>query len=118
MEKRVVVFLVLSLVIIFGYEYVLTELGLLPKSTVSAPSDQTPAEGSSPDTTDQGQEAHAPSPNAGVEGPPLQPSADDPKAHATPKELALAETVEVGTDLYRATFTTRGAALTSWELTR
>lgn len=66
MEKRVVVFLVLSLAIIFGYEYVLTELGLLPKSTVSAPSDQTPAEGSSPAETDQGQgpETHTPSSNA------------------------------------------------------
>jgi YidC/Oxa1 family membrane protein insertase len=120
MEKRVVVFLVLSLAIIFGYEYVLTELGLLPKSTVSAPSDQTPAEGSSPTETDQGQgpETHTPSSNAKSEEPLLKPSADDLKAHAAGKELALAETVKVETDLYRATFTTRGAALTSWELTR
>ncbi|MDH4302111.1 MAG: membrane protein insertase YidC [Nitrospira sp.] len=120
MEKRVVVFLVLSLVIIFGYEYVLTELGLLPNSTVSAPSDQTATEGSSPAVTDQSQgpDAHTPNSNTGIEGPPLQPSADDPKTLATPKELALAETVEVETDLYRATFTTRGAALTSWELIR
>jgi YidC/Oxa1 family membrane protein insertase len=120
MEKRVVVFLVLSLAIIFGYEYVLTELGLLPKSTVSAPSDQTPAEGSSPSATDQGQgpEAHSPSSKAKSEEPTLKPSTDDLKAHAAPKELALAETVEVETDLYRATFTTRGAALTGWELTR
>ncbi len=120
MEKRVVVFLVLSLAIIFGYEYVLTELGLLPKSTVSAPSDQTPTEGSSPAVTDQGQgpEAHSSNPNAGGEEPPLKPSADNLKTHAALKELAPAETVDVETDLYRATFTTRGAALTSWELTR
>ncbi|MDH4084130.1 MAG: membrane protein insertase YidC [Nitrospira sp.] len=118
MEKRVVVFLVLSLAIIFGYEYVLTELGLLPKSTVSAPSDQTPAEGSSPAATDQGPEAHSPSPNTGSEKPTPTPSTNDAKADAGPEELALAETIDVETDLYRAKFIARGAALTSWELTR
>ena len=37
MEKRVIVFLVLSLGIIFGYEYLLKELGLLPEPTISEP---------------------------------------------------------------------------------
>ena len=37
MEKRVVVFLVLSLAIIFGFEYVLKGLGLVPEQTISQP---------------------------------------------------------------------------------
>jgi YidC/Oxa1 family membrane protein insertase len=38
MEKRVIIFLVLSLTIIFGYEYLLKELGLLPEQPVSTES--------------------------------------------------------------------------------
>jgi YidC/Oxa1 family membrane protein insertase len=116
MEKRVIVFLVLSLGIIFGYEYVLKELGLLtpppviPESTTPVPT-----------------EAPAPSPVA----PPAEPSHISPSPPATAKSAeeevrprdpasrpSSAETVAVDTDLYHVEFTTRGAVLTSWELKR
>ena len=54
MEKRVIVFLVLSLGIIFGYEYVLKELGLLPQPSISEPAEPSTSDPSSPSSTGPG----------------------------------------------------------------
>lgn len=121
MEKRVIVFLVLSLAIIFGYEYVLKQLGIIPQTTVSETSeavDQTTTVEPSPAA-----DAHKPgaqsthsitSPNESL---PKSPNGDTGEPTSR-QELAAADSVEVETDLYRAKFSSRGAALTSWELTR
>jgi YidC/Oxa1 family membrane protein insertase len=115
MEKRVIVFLVLSLAIIFGYEYALKELGLLspPPSLEStapaapeapAPSSVTSPGDSSDVSTDQ------------------IPTATSAREEVSPQDrginLSTVEVVAVDTDLYRVEFTTRGAAVTSWELKR
>ncbi|WP_447978804.1 membrane protein insertase YidC [Candidatus Nitrospira bockiana] len=105
MEKRVVVFLVLSLLIIIGYDYLLKQMGLMP-------------------------EPEAPAPTApGTPEPPTPPPHDSP-AGTPPREtqadagVALAggpseeQAQEVVTPLYRAVLTRRGGTVESWELKR
>jgi YidC/Oxa1 family membrane protein insertase len=115
MEKRVIVFLVLSLGIIFGYEYLLKELGLLPEPTISEPAESSVSE-TPPSSTSSG----SPTSSAPVtkEPAPLTPSGGEARVQEPHREGAATEFIEVETDLYRAKFTTRGAALTSWELKR
>ncbi|OQW35665.1 MAG: hypothetical protein A4E19_21475 [Nitrospira sp. SG-bin1] len=116
MEKRVIVFLVLSLAIIFGYEYLLKELGLLPQPTISEPtapstneaSSSSPTSADAPPSTDFTAKETTGLKSSGVDSRPQEPRG----------ESSAAEIIEVETDLYRAKFTTRGAALTSWELKR
>jgi YidC/Oxa1 family membrane protein insertase len=118
MDKRVIVFLALSVIIIVGYEYLLTELGLLPQPSVSEQADQPITEESPADKGEQGVKPQLPTPPAGSGDSPEKPSTDQVRSQTVRKELAAPETVEVETDLYRAKFTSRGAALTSWELKR
>ncbi len=116
MDKRVIVFLALSVTIILGYEYLLDQLGLLPETTVSEPADQ---------TTTEELPSHTDTQYLGSQTPPLQtgsgesspkPITDNVNVQEARKELTVPEMVEVETNLYRAKFTSRGAALTSWEL--
>lgn len=118
MDKRVIVFLALSVVIILGYEYLLNELGLLPPTAVSEEADQTTAEESPSVTGNQDLEPQPPLPHAGIATSSQKPFTDNASVQEARKELTVPETVEVETDLYRAKFTSRGAALTSWELKR
>lgn len=113
MEKRVIVFLVLSLAIIFGYEYALKELGLLPdppKLEEPAPvADTTPSTSSAPRETTP------------VSASPTKPPSEKGSPEKAPSHEVIntvGETVEVDTALYHAKFTSRGAVLTSWELKR
>lgn len=117
MEKRVIVFLVLSLAIIFGYEYALNQLGLLPQPTVSEPADQAAPEESAPATPGQTSASPPQTPQAGTGESTPQPSAREESPPLASSE-SPPETVEVDTDLYRAKFSGRGAVLTSWELKR
>jgi YidC/Oxa1 family membrane protein insertase len=117
MEKRVVIFLVLSLTIIFGYEYVLKALGITPQSTISEPA--VPSASEAPPAPS----VAAPAPESArtssiKEKPSSKSPADAGKAQETTAAFAPGDTIEIETNLYRAKFTTRGAALTSWELKR
>ena len=116
MEKRVIVFLVLSLAIIFGYDYALKEMGWLPQPTPSSESSVAP------------ETAQVTAPN---EGTPTSVAANPVIAQVsgqgqasshldgqTSPVAATEEVVTVETDLYRAKISTRGAVLTSWELKR
>ncbi len=115
MEKRVIVFLVLSLAIIFGYEYLLKELGLLPQPTVSEPADPLTSDATSPSRTSPG----VPTPSApATEETAQQKLSGGVGRDQEPRREPSAEVIEVETGLYRAKFTTRGAALISWELKR
>lgn len=115
MEKRVIVFLVLSLAIIFGYEFVLKELGLAPAPPATT---DTPADSA----------GHVPSPPAAVsdkEPTTTIPGDTDsriPDARSAQGkavgESGVPDTIEVETSLYRAKFNSRGAVITSWELKR
>lgn len=113
-EKRVIVFLILSLVIILGYEYLLKELGLAPPPP--------PIESEQPSAPAPAQ----PAPPAGASAAPAPSSAPaavqapgkgGPSAPAAPAATAE-ETVEVRTNLFRAVFTNKGAEVKSWELAR
>lgn len=117
MEKRVIVFLVLSLAIIFGYEYVLKELGWAPQpTTISSESPVSPVNEISPApvVTTEKESSHV----TLVEkaSPKNQPEAELTRlSESTP---GVVDTVEIETNLYRAKFATRGAVITSWELKR
>jgi YidC/Oxa1 family membrane protein insertase len=116
MEKRVIVFLVLSLAIIFGYEYLLKALGVVPQSTISEPAAPSTSEPPSPVGTNPGSES--PRASTQKEEPSPKAPAQAVGTQEPPPPPALAEIVEIETGLYRAKFTARGAALTSWELKR
>ena len=110
MDKRAVAFLVLSLAIIFGYEFVLNELGLLPpppevSDEVDAPTEVTAV----PDTEDMPV-------SPVVSGAPNSPKVVKDGTDAQERALGKPAMVEVETDLYRARFSNRGAVLTGWEL--
>jgi YidC/Oxa1 family membrane protein insertase len=115
MEKKVVIFLILSLAIILGYDYLLKQMGLAPQSSKSSqanrsPSDKSPQVPSSPSaatpakTGADGSKTPAVSAGRAIEG-----------TTETVSEEQL-ETVETG--LFRAVLTNRGAEIKSWELLR
>ncbi len=117
MEKRVVIFLIISLTIIIGYDYVLKELGLLPQP--SKTQELGSSEPSTPVRSDSGQ----PPTSVGIAGQPgtsLNREATTEQSHRNQAGgTALDEqTVQVDTTLFRASFTNRGAVVKSWELKR
>ena len=117
MEKRLVVFLILSAAIVFGYEYALKGLGLLPPAAVSNPTESVPDETTSAPGASSGNQA--PTPATGKTSEPHgAPPGDSAKGQSARMESIAAEAVEIETELYRAKFTSRGAVLTSWELKR
>jgi YidC/Oxa1 family membrane protein insertase len=116
MEKRVIVFLIISLTVIIGYDYLLKGMGLLPPSepvqvatTTGSPAAAGKLAGSDGAFTEAASPAAASS-----SGSPTQPVASD-GASGTAKEE---QTIEVDTDLFKAKFSNRGAVLKSWELKR
>lgn len=114
MEKRVIVFLILSLAIIFGYDYALKEIGWLPQSSPTSESSLSPE-------TEQVTSSHdaAPtSPNPIMAQAPGQGQISSNPEAQTSQPVPTEEIVSVETDLYRAKISTRGAVLTSWELKR
>ena len=113
LEKRVVIFLLLSLVVILGYDLLLKQFGLLPPTpTVQEP---------------EGQEATAPS-RSNLRRLPLRrrralpflshrsdtASSGDSRPSPPPTE----RTVTVETDFIRVAFNARGGVISSWELKR
>ena len=122
MEKRVILFLILSLAIIFGYDYLLKRLGYLPTSEQPEQSSSAPGSAddskSGPARPDDARHPSQPrsSPGDRSTRAGATPSASQPSPAQAPS--VGEETVEVVTDLYRARFTNRGATLTSWQLAR
>lgn len=104
MEKRVVLFLVLSLGIIFGYDLLLKQLGYSPFSTGPILDQEiTPKEV----PTGHG---------VGIQSPssPESTSINSPASSIAP--LITEETVVVDTPLFRAGISGQGGVITSWEL--
>ena len=104
-KKRILIFLLLSFAIIFSFDFILKELGLVPE----------------PPPIEEGQEA------APAGGESLPPEVRDATAgvrangDATPSPSPLRsreeeQVAEVETPLYRAAFTNRGAQIQSWKL--
>ncbi len=123
MEKRVVIFLVLCLVILFGYDYMLKRMGVIPPTQSDAPAPGlTPDIPSTPSSTPESMTAPPPSsktaesPTPSSAGP--ERSVEHPKADTAPLSSSEEQTQVVETNLYRAEFTKRGAGIKSWQLKR
>lgn len=121
MEKRVVLFLVLSLAIILGYDYLLRQLGLTPAPSspeqVAEPDGSSLPPGSEP-KTGAGSPASEPTKNEPV-GAPDRAVARTGSVPTGRSALASDERFEeVTTDLFHAVFSSRGAEITNWELKR
>jgi len=105
MEKRILIFLLISFAIIFSFDFILKELGLVPE----------------PPPVEEGQEV---APSGGESLPPEVRDATaeiraDGDATALPSPLQSKEeeqVAEVETPLYRVAFTNRGAQIQSWKL--
>ena len=117
MEKRVIIFLILSLGILLGYDYLLKQMGWGPppepadnKQPPSATASKTPASAaaSEKDTPPQS------SPGSPASARPAE-SHPAPPAGPVPTK-ADEQTVEIATDLYRIKLSNRGGVITSWEL--
>ena len=107
MEKRILIFLLLSFAIIFSFDFILKELGLMPEpqpveegQEVSSMGDQTLPPGI--------QDA-----SSGIRPDGAEPGHPHPGPLPS-RERELVEEVE--TPLYRVTFTNRGAQIQSWKL--
>ncbi len=113
MDRRVIVFLLISLAVIVGYDYLLKEFGLLP-----SPAEQ------------QAEPISAPPPLKSAETPPSAsgpPTAKEqpglPNKRETSGRLSQVspgpveeQVVEIETNLYRARMSNRGGVITGWEL--
>lgn len=117
MEKRLILFLILSAAIVFGYEYALKGLGLLPPPTVSNPTESGPDGALAPSGNSSGSQPSTPAASKTPDSHGI-PHSDGLKSQSTRMEPVAAETVEIETELYRAKFSSQGAVLTSWELKR
>lgn len=106
MEKRVVLFLVLALLIFIGYDYLLKEMGLTPPLGEGPQNAEERKNGLSQVEPRSGQKPAAPSATPGVGSTSSQAAETEER------------TEEVITDLYRAVFTNRGAMIRAWELKR
>ncbi len=103
MEKRIILFLLLSFLIIFGFDFFLKELGMVPQ----------------PQPSEEGREA-SPGGQSSFSSPDgIRETSSDVPLHGEETETSL-RTVhsleEIETPLYRATFTNRGAQIQSWKL--
>ena len=120
MEKRVVIFLIISLIIIVGYDYVLKELGLLPKPSQTQESGS--AEPSAPSRSDSGQAPASEDVTSTSRTPPArEAAAGQNRANQSSQSAGTAldeQTVQVDTPLFRASFSNRGAVVQGWELKR
>lgn len=117
MEKRVVIFIILSLAIILGYDILLKQLGWLPEPVPvqdgagpdrSGPS--TPGSDSSLATTKDSDPAMGAVAQQGTSPPSASPS--DGSSPTTE------QTVTVETDLVQVTLANRGGVIKGWELKR
>jgi len=118
MEKRVIIFLIISLAIIFGYDYILKELGWLPQPPPTQDaSEQKPASlPEEPRTQTRGTAREA---SEGTAEVARQHDEGKPSSSLLEVGLPTSEnTVTIDTDLFRAELTNRGGVVKSWELKR
>lgn len=103
MEKRVVLFLVLSLGIIFGYDLLLKQLGYSPFSTGPVLDQEiTPSESQK-------------GPEGGI-NPPPSPESNSIPSPSSSEPLVIEEMLVVETPLFRAGISGQGGVITSWKL--
>ncbi|MER3422967.1 MAG: hypothetical protein C4293_06750 [Nitrospiraceae bacterium] len=114
MDKRVVLFLILSLAIILGYDYLLKQMGIISQPAFDQSTTNSAPE-TSPNLPESSQRPTRPLPNSSSSS--TQPTPLSSQAGIAP-EPSEEQVLEVETDLFRAVFTTRGAGIKSLELKR
>ncbi|RMH37206.1 MAG: membrane protein insertase YidC [Nitrospirae bacterium] len=102
MERRVVLFLILSLLILFGYDFLLKKLGYTP--VTQPPNLDRPQE--TPPSSERTNETQTPRFTSSLSAPFSE------ERGSVDQEILE----EVETPLYRAVFSNRGAQLRSWQL--
>ncbi|MCI0428765.1 MAG: membrane protein insertase YidC [Nitrospiraceae bacterium] len=116
MDKRVVIFLVLSVAIIFGFDFLLKQMGWLPEPP---PAQDAAVQGSSPAEREP-TPAHTTSRDSGSTNLSTPAKSGQksgaPSANISPP--ASEQTVTVETDLVRVGLSNRGGVIRSWELKR
>ena len=116
MDKRVIVFLVLSLAIILGFDFFMRQMGWLPEPPPAQDSSvQTPASSEQEPTPagTVGKDVGSTSPNV-----PNQPGQKSGAAAASVALPVSEQTVTVETDLVRVELSNLGGVIRSWELKR
>ena len=117
MEKRVVVFLVLSLAIILGYDLLLKQMGWLPEPS---PVQDSAARGSSSSAEPEPSLASATGTDSALTGASIATQSgqqsDVPSSDISPSTSE--QTVTVETDLVRVGLSNHGGVIRSWELKR
>ncbi|MGH7148177.1 MAG: membrane protein insertase YidC [Nitrospiraceae bacterium] len=116
MDKRVVIFLVLSLAIILGFDLLLKQMGWLPEPP--------PAQDSAVPDPSSAERKPTPAPETGQNSSPTGltvPTQSGQKSKAPLSDISPAtseQTVTVETDLVRVGLSNRGGVIRSWELKR
>lgn len=113
MERRVVIFLVLSLAVILGYDLLLKQLGLLPPQDAGQ---EPPTEVTGTRSEDSYTAQPKPAEKASGATTPARP--DAPSASSSVHVQPLEQTVTMETDLVRVGLDARGGVISSWELKR
>ena len=112
MEQRVVIFLVLSLAVILGYDFLLKQFGLLPATPTT---DQTVQETSTVNDLPAGgrdRDDHHPQTSSQVSS--VRP--DEERPSVSPGRSA--DNVTIDTELIRAELNPRGGTIVGWKLKR
>ena len=115
MEKRVIIFLIVSLAVIIGYDFLLKEMGLVP------PPQEPTQEASTTDRSAPADKAPASEGVSATSGNPARVSSVESSAPALSAQSVTGtaneeHTIEIDTELFRAKFSNRGAVIKSWEL--
>ena len=97
MEKRFILFFVLSFIVILLYPYILRNFGLIPKAPIEKILDQAEVE-------DTGEPVE------------VKENKDPPKLTFDSPSPVAEELITVETDLYRIVISTRGGTITEWKL--
>ena len=116
MEKRVVIFLVLSLAVILGYDFLLKQLGLLPPS-VPVQESLTQAAPDSKSTSESAPSVPGGSASVGSQETMKAEESSSASPAASPAP-AVDQLVTIETDLVRVGIAARGGVVASWELKR
>ncbi|HKT36353.1 MAG TPA: membrane protein insertase YidC [Nitrospira sp.] len=112
MEKRLVIFLVLSLAVILGYDLLLKQLGLLPPPPETA--QEPPAETAGTGGSDVSRAV----PPAGREGSSSKPEDSSRVPSSSEQGQPPEQNIMLETDLLRVGLDARGGVISSWELKR
>ncbi|MEX5212803.1 MAG: membrane protein insertase YidC [Nitrospiraceae bacterium] len=116
MERRVIIFLVLSLIIVVGYDYLMKQLGIIP----SAPEDAAPVVNSRDKSEPKAESQPAEAPATGSVPVPKIAESESRSGTISAKEseIGAERIVTIETDLLRIELTNKGGVIKTWQLKR